>query len=82
MVITHNDHDHDTTNFLSYFEGAPRQVMLNSVPANGTLTLSTLDAQGRGSETELAKSSATDVDQTLGAGHGAWWEIRQLAWHG
>lgn len=39
------------------------QVMLNSVPANGTLTLSSLDAQGRGSETELAKSSATDVDQ-------------------
>lgn len=39
------------------------QVMLNSVPANGTLTLSSLDAQGRGSETELAKSSTTDVDQ-------------------
>ena len=40
---------------------------MNSVPANGTMTLSSLDAQGRGSETELAKSSMNDVDQTLGA---------------
>lgn len=39
------------------------QLMLNSVPANGTLTLSSLDATGRGSETELAKSSTSDVDQ-------------------
>ena len=53
---------------------------MNSVPANGTLTLSSLDAQGRGSETELAKSSATDVDQTLGRGMGP--GGKSVSWHG
>lgn len=34
------------------------QVMLNSIPANGTTKLSSLDAAGRGSETELKKGTA------------------------
>ena len=40
--------------------------MLNSIPTNGTQKLSSLDAQGRGSETELKKGTASDAAQMLG----------------